>query len=126
MFVDASETVYSVIAGLSQAKTSTTPADIGVKLVKDNGVSKPVDQVNYQSMIGSLLYAAITMRPDIAQAVGAVSKLNSCPTETHLTAVKRISRYLKGIIDLGLKYEKTADGNLVRFSDADWAGYMDN
>ena len=62
------------------------------------------------------------MRPDIAQAVGAVSKFNSCPTETHLTAVKQIFRYLKGTIDLGLKYEKRADGNLIGFSDTDWAG----
>ena len=87
--------------GLSQAKTSTTPADINVKLVKDDGMSKPVDPVFYQSMVGSLLYAAIATRPDISQAVGAVSKFNSCPTEAHLTAVKRIFRYLKGTINLG-------------------------
>ena len=101
--MDGSETVYSVIAkgcGLSQAKTATTPADIYVKLVKNDGVSKPVNPVNYQSMVGSLLYAAVTIRPDIAQAVGTVSKFNSCPTEADLTAVKRIFRYLKGTIDL--------------------------
>ena len=39
--------------GLSQAKTATTPADVNVKLVKDDGVSKPVNQVNYQSMVCS-------------------------------------------------------------------------
>ena len=91
MFMDAPEAVYSVIAGkirTTQAKTSTTPADINVKLVKDDGMSKPVDPVFYQSMVGSLLYAAIATRPDISQAVGAVSKFNSCPTEAHLTAVK--------------------------------------
>ena len=81
--------------GLSQAKPSTTPADTKVKLVKDDGVSKLVDPICYQSMVGSLLYAAITTRPDIAQAVGTVSKFKSCPTEAHLTAVKRILRYLK-------------------------------
>ena len=108
--------------GLSQAKTATTPADINVKLVKNDGVSKPVNPLNYQSMVGSLLYAAITTRPDIAQAVGAVSKFNSCPTEAHLTAVKRIFRYLKGTIDLCIKYERLADNRLVGFSDADWAG----
>ena len=108
--------------GLSQAKTATTPADINVKLVKNDGVSKPVNPLNYQSMVGSLLYAAITTRPDIAQAVGAVSKFNSCPTEAHLTAVKRIFRYLKGTIDLCIKYERSADNCLVGFSDADWAG----
>ena len=75
--------------GLSQAKTSPTPADTNVKLVNDDGIRKPVDPVKYQSIVGSLLYA------DIAQAVGAVSKYNSCPTESHLTAVKCIFRYLK-------------------------------
>ena len=95
--------------GLSQAKTATTPADINVKLVKDTGVSKPVNQVNYQSMVGSLLYASIASRPDIAQVVGAVSKFNSCPTEAHLTAVKQIFHYLKGTINLCIKYEKSAD-----------------
>ena len=55
--------------GLSQVKMCTTPADINVKLIKDDGVSKPVYPANYQSMVGSLLYASIGTRPDIAQAV---------------------------------------------------------
>ena len=112
--------------GLSQAKSATTPADVNVKLVKNDGVSKPVNQVNYQSMVGSLLYASIATRPDIAQAVGAVSKFNSCPTEAHLTTVKRIFRYLKGTINLCIKYERSADNRLVGFSDADWAGDMND
>ena len=105
---------------LSQAKSATTPADANVKLVKNDGVSKPLNQMNYQSMVGSLLYAFIATRPDIAQAVEAVSKFNSCPTEAHLTAVKRIFYYLKGTINLCIKYERSADNCLVGFSDADW------
>ena len=70
--------------GLSEAKSSSTPADIDVKLVKDDGAGKFADPVYYQSMVWSLLYAAIGTRPNIAQAVGAVSKFNTCPTETHL------------------------------------------
>ena len=90
LWMDQRQYIQSLLKryGLSQAKTATTPADINVKLVKNDGVSKPVSPVNYQSMVGSLLYATITTRPDIAQAVGAVSKFNSCPTEAHLTAVK--------------------------------------
>ena len=50
-------------------------------------------QVNYNSMLGSLLmYASIATRPDIAQAVEGVSKFNTCPTEAHSTAVKQIFR----------------------------------
>ena len=112
--------------GLSQAKPSITPADTKVKLVKDDGVSKFVDPICCQSMVNSLLYAAITTRLDITQAVGAVSKFNSCPTEAHLTAVKRILRYLKGTINIGVRYERSADDSLIGFSDADWAGDMDD
>ena len=53
--------------------------------------------------------------------MGVVSKLNSCPTEAHLTAVKRIF-YLKGTIDICIKYERSTDNSLVGFSDTDWAG----
>ncbi len=64
-----------------------------VRLQKDDNVSKAVDSVMYQSIVGSLLYT----RPDISQAVRVVSKFSSKPPEAHLTAVKRILRYLKGI-----------------------------
>ena len=76
--------------GLSQAKPAVTPADINVKLKKDDGVSKAVDPIRYQSMVGSLLYATTATRPDIAQEVGVISKFNARPNESHLTAVKRV------------------------------------
>ena len=111
---------------LTDAKSVSTPADPNVKLCKDDEVSKPIDPVLYQSMVGSLLYVAIATRPDISQAVGVVSKFNSCPTEAHLTAVKRVLRYLKGSLDVTLKYKKTEDDQLVGFSDADYAGDPDD
>ena len=48
-----------------------------MKLVKDDGYSKPVDPVAHRSMDGSLIYAAIATRAEVAQAVGALAKLNS-------------------------------------------------
>ena len=59
-------------------------------------------------------------RPDIAHAVANVLKLNSEPTEAHLTAVKRIFRYLKGTINLSLCYSYTGN-NMFGYSDVDWA-----
>ena len=112
--------------GQTEAKPVSTPADLNVKLQKEDGVSRPVDTVTYQSIVGSLLYAAITTRPDIAQAVGVVSKFCANPTQSHLTAAKRILRYLKGTAYLGLSYKKCADGNLIGYSDADWAGDVDD
>ena len=112
--------------GQTEAKPVSTPADLNVKLQKEDGVSRPVDTVTYQSIVGSLLHAAITTRPDIAQAVGVVSKFCANPTQSHLTAAKRILRYLKGTVYLGLSYKKCADGNLIGYSDADWAGDVDD
>ena len=112
--------------GLSDAKIVSTPADISVKLKKDDGVSKEVNSVSYQSMVGSLLYAAIATRPDIAHAVGTVSKFCSKPTEAHFTAAKRILRYLKGTLNLAIKYQRSESNMLIGYSDADWAGDLDD
>ena len=72
------------------------------------------------------MYASVATRPDIAQAAGVVSKFNASNTEAHSTAVKRIFRYLKGTIDNCIKYEKSTDNSLVGFSNADWAGDINN
>ena len=90
--------------GQIEAKPVSTPADLSVRLQKEDGVSRSIDVTLYQSIVGSLLYAAIETRPDIAQAVGVVSKFCANPTQSHLTAAKRILRYLKGTVYLGLSY----------------------
>ena len=109
---------------LEDAKTVAMPADPNVVLCKNDG-SQSVDQKNYQSMIGSLLYAALATRPDIQFAVGACSRYNSCPTQTHLTAAKRIVRYLKGTKTKGLFY-KRGSSELVGYADADFARDIDD
>ncbi len=72
-----------------------------------------------------MLHAARATRPDIAQAVGVVSKFNAEPTEAHLTAVKRIFRYLKGTVNLALQYQAKG-GDLIGYSDSDWASNLDD
>ena len=112
--------------GQAEAKTVSTPADMNVKLTKDDGVSKPVDPTQYQSIIGSLLYLAVATRPDIAYSVGVLSKFCSKPSEAHLTAAKRVLRYLKGTQNFGLKYEGSVSESLEVYADADWAGDIDD
>ena len=111
--------------GLQDANPVSTPMDLNVKLVANDGQSKPVDPVKYQSIVGSLPVCCIATRPDISQAVGALSRFNSAPTETHLTAVKRILRHLKGTINLSLVYKKTENSEIIRYTDADWANDLD-
>ena len=79
----------------------------------------------YRSMIGSLLYVTNT-RPDVIQVVGLVSRLQLAPKETHVAAVKRIRRYLKGTVDYGLWYPKINNFTLREFTDACWAGSIDD
>lgn len=127
LFVTQEQYINKILKkyNLDNANPTSTPMDVNVKLEKDDGHSKPVDSGLYQSMIGSLLYAAIATRPDIAYAVGALARFNSAPNEAHLTAVKRVFRYLKGTANLHLQYRKT-DLNITGYSDADWASNPDD
>jgi hypothetical protein len=80
--------------GMEDCKPVTTPMQTSCKLRKDDD-SKSTDQRKYRSMIGSLLYVT-TSRPDVMQAVGQVARFQATPKESHVLAVKRIFRYLKG------------------------------
>ncbi|GJY40785.1 hypothetical protein Tco_0428055 [Tanacetum coccineum] len=85
---------------------------------------EPVDQTDYHSKIGSLMYLT-SSRPDIVQAVCYCARYQARPTEKHLKEVKRIFRYLRGTIHMGLWYPKGSGFELTAFSDADHAGCID-
>nr|GEW59301.1 reverse transcriptase domain-containing protein [Tanacetum cinerariifolium] len=84
----------------------------------------PVDQTDYHSKIGSLMYLT-SSRPDIVQAVCFCARYQSRPTEKHLKEVKRIFRYLRGTINMGLWYPKGSSFGLIAFLDADHVGCID-
>nr|GFA94564.1 hypothetical protein [Tanacetum cinerariifolium] len=75
-------------------------------------VRKPVDHTDYRSMIGSLMYVT-SSRPDIMFATCMCARYQANPNEHHVSAVKRIFRYLKGTINLGLWYLKDSGDKLV-------------
>ncbi len=117
--------------GFDQAKSSSTPADPNVALVAKDGYSGDADEKAYQALVGSLLYAAVATRPDIAQAVSAVCRFTAQPSLVHYNAAKRILRYLVGTKEFGLFYSAGNDDNsqplqLSGYSDADWAGDRDS
>nr|GEW90790.1 retrovirus-related Pol polyprotein from transposon TNT 1-94 [Tanacetum cinerariifolium] len=84
-----------------------------------------VDQMKYRSMVGALMYLT-TSRPDIVHATCYCARYQTKPTEKHLTAVKRIFRYLKDTINMGLWYPKDNSFELTAFLDSDHAGCLDS
>jgi hypothetical protein len=76
-------------------------------------------------MIGSLLYVTIS-RPNVMQEVGQVARFHEAPKKSHVLVVKSILRYLKGTKEFGLWYPKGKDLSLFSYTDADWAGCIDD
>ena len=103
-------------------KSLTTPVDTGIKLVNGSEDSEYVDKIEYQSIVGSLLYLSMRTWPDITYAVSVAARYCSNPTIQHLTAVKRILRYLRGTTHYGLLYERSDSKEVIGYSDTDWGG----
>jgi hypothetical protein len=107
--------------GMADCAPLRIPLAVGAKLPVVTQEEKSFHNL-YQSMVGSLMYLMVATRPDLAYAVGAVSQFASGPDEEHLSAVKRILRYVKGTAN----YKLTLGGELATldlegWSDADWA-----
>eukprot|EP00253_Pinus_taeda_P006363 PITA_06363 len=88
-----------------------------------------MSNVPYASAVGSLMYAMVCTRPDIAHEVGALRRFMSKPRKEHWTSVKQVFRYLCGTNDYGLCYQGIPRLDRVLdihgFVDADWAGDLD-
>lgn len=94
-------------------------------LLKTGDPLSAEDTTRYRSVVGALQYLSLT-RPDISFCVNRVCQFLSAPTTAHWAAVKRILRYLHATIDLGLCITKSGSSLLNAFSDADWAGNLDD
>ncbi|RVW80165.1 Retrovirus-related Pol polyprotein from transposon RE1 [Vitis vinifera] len=105
---------------MEEAKTMKTPMSSSIKLDKDEK-GKFINSTMYKGMIGSLLYLTAS-RPDIMYSVCLCARFQSCPKESHLSSVKRILKYLKGTMDIGLWYPKGDNFELIGFSNADFTG----
>ena len=77
------------------------------------------------SIIGSLLYLTLS-KPDIAFSMGVCAGYQAASKESHLTAVKRIIRYVNGTPNYGLWYSKDSNACLAGYSNADWVGSVDD
>nr|GEW87343.1 Gag-Pol polyprotein [Tanacetum cinerariifolium] len=108
---------------VTEPNRSTNPHEVSSS-IRPNLTGTPVDQTQYHSMIGSLMYLT-SSRLDIMQAVCYCARYQARPIEKNLKEVKRIFRHLKGTINMGLWYPKDSGFELTAFLDADYAGCID-
>ncbi|GJW72817.1 hypothetical protein Tco_0132187 [Tanacetum coccineum] len=110
--------------GLEDSKPTKTPMSTEIKLTKDDEADS-MDSSKYRGMIGSLLYLTAS-RPDIMFSVCLCARFQENPKTTHLEAVKRIFRYIRGTSHLGLWYPKGTGIKTIVYVDSDHAGdYVD-
>ena len=110
--------------GLDSKKHASIPMSSSTKLnVDSSGVE--VSPTLYRSIIGSLLYLT-AIRPDIAFSVGVCARCQTAPMESHLTAMKRVIRYISGTPKYRLWYSKDSNACLVSYSNVDWASSVDD
>lgn len=114
---------------MQDAKPVSTPLGVHFRLSKEQSPQTAEEhahmaKVPYASAIGSLMYAMVCTRPDIAQAVGAASRYINNPGKVHWEAVKWILRYLRGTAEKALCF-KSGDTTLTGYVDADLEGNVD-
>ncbi|GJT46346.1 retrovirus-related pol polyprotein from transposon TNT 1-94, partial [Tanacetum coccineum] len=122
IFINQSKYILDILKrfGMENCDTIHTLMVEQAKLKLDL-VEKPVDYTNYRRMIGSLMYLTLN-RPDIMFTTCMCARYQANPNEHHVLAVKRIFRYHKRTISLGLWYPKDSGFDLTAYLDADHAG----
>jgi len=133
----------------AEGRGPSVPMDPNLKLRKTpQDFVVPASTFDYQSAVGGLLYLALTARPDVAQAVGVLSRFMSCPGQDHVEAAQQVIRYLFATKEYGITYSRDAVGaphvylhsrksslavedslrdsrNVIAYADADLAGDED-
>ena len=121
-----SQSVYAQNAlksmGMQDCKSAATPMAENPNLVANPETADPSSVRNYQSAIGTLMYAMTQTRPDLAYSVSTLSKFSANPSKEHTGAVKRVYRYLQGTKSLSLTYRGDCELKLVGYTDSDWGG----
>jgi histone deacetylase 1/2 len=112
--------------GMLNCKTSPTPLSDAEKLSRYEGkLLSCEDSSRYRSIVGALQYLTLT-RPDLAFSVNKVCPFLHAPTLVHWSAVKKILRYVRFTCDIGLRITRSPSMLISAFSDADWAGSIDD
>ncbi|KAJ9557105.1 hypothetical protein OSB04_011719 [Centaurea solstitialis] len=122
IFINQSKYIFDLLKkyDMSGCHSIGTPMATGNSIGPDHE-GKDVDLRNYRSMVGSLMYLTAS-RPDIMFATCVCARYQAKPKESHLAAVKRIFRYLKGTPYYGIWYPKGLGFELQAYTDADYGG----
>ncbi|KAL4342439.1 hypothetical protein GQ457_08G014610 [Hibiscus cannabinus] len=96
------------------------------KCPKNEFEREQMKNIPYASVVGSLMYAQVCTRPDIAFAVGMLGRYQSNPGIDHWRAAKKVLRYLKGTKEYMLTYKRSDHLEVIGYSDSDFAGCVDS
>ncbi|GKD00236.1 retrovirus-related pol polyprotein from transposon TNT 1-94 [Tanacetum coccineum] len=124
-FINQSKYASEIVKKYGMLTTDSVDTPLVKKSKLDEDLQgKEFDAILYRGMIGSLMYLT-SSRPDLIHAVCLCARYQAKPIEKHLQAVKRIFRYLKRTINMGLWYSKDTGMSLTTNADADHAGCQD-
>uniref|UniRef100_A0ACD5V017 Uncharacterized protein n=1 Tax=Avena sativa TaxID=4498 RepID=A0ACD5V017_AVESA len=112
--------------GMKHCSPCPTPLAVNDKLSLTKGTLLGLeDSTQYRSIVGDLQYLTLT-RPDICFSVNKVCQYLHTPTTAHWTAIKRILRYINGTKQVGITFQPSSSTLLCAYSNADWAGDLDD
>jgi hypothetical protein len=118
--------IRTILAKFRMDESRPVATPMAMKLHKRKPEEEACDPTIYQSMIGSLMYAMTATRPDIAYAIGVLSRYNHDPSNEHMVALKRVFRDLNGTKDWRLRFGGEGEGALRCYVDSDYAGCPDD
>lgn len=115
--------------GMDKCSTVASPMEPGLANVlvptKDGQQADEDTLYWYGSAVGSLMYAATMTRPDFCQPLSLLSRFCSNPDSTHMAALQRVFKYVKGTLSYGIGFEAGQE-DFHGYSDADWAGNVED
>nr|GEX76803.1 uncharacterized mitochondrial protein AtMg00810-like [Tanacetum cinerariifolium] len=125
IFINQSKYAYEIVKKYAMLTSDYVDTPMVEKSKLDEDLQRtPIDATLYRGMIKSLIYLTFS-RPDLIYVVCLCAWYHEKPTKKHLNAVKRIFRYLKGTINMGIWYSKDTGMSMTAYADVDHAGCQD-
>nr|GEX70753.1 ribonuclease H-like domain-containing protein [Tanacetum cinerariifolium] len=125
IFINQAKYVQEILIKHGMTSCDSVDTPMATKHLDADLSGTPIDQTKYRSMVGALMYLT-TSRPDIVHATCYCVRYQAELTKKHLIAVKRIFRYLKDTIHMGLWYPKDTSFDLTAFLDSNHVGCLDS